>query len=109
MKGKSSENIQKKLLKKINEAADVISKSTSTPANWVVYSGADLPAFYDKRRIIFVKQWLHKKKIKEGRFDLHSYYSIGTEDELTKMLTEELAKEIKKEYAKLKSTQINSF
>lgn len=110
MKDKSSEDIQKKLLQKINEAADVISKSTSKPANWVVYSGADLPSFMtedDKRRIMLVKQWLKQKKQKKVNFELHAYHSIDAEAELTAMLTEEINKTVKEKYEKQKATRAN--
>jgi hypothetical protein len=41
---------------------------------------------------MFVKEWLAEKKKNE-----HAYMSIDAEEELTKMLTEEIAKEIEKE------------
>jgi hypothetical protein len=45
-----------------------------------------------RKKIMFVKEWLEEK-----RKNQHAYHSIDAETELTKMLTEQFAKEFEKQ------------
>lgn len=109
-KGRFSNDEIKILAQKINEAAEIIGKSKNAPANYISISLKTATSFglIVEHRIMRVKQWLIEKNRKEGKYDLYPYHSIDAEAELTRILTEEIGKEIKKEHEKQRNAKIDS-
>jgi len=84
-------NIYSKLIEVVNQ----ISKNkTRETADWIFF---DVPKKY---RILKIKEWLKEKKKPKGLWtkelaeDLAKFHSIDAELELTKILSEEIAKEV---------------
>ena len=68
----------------------------------IVYSSY-LPisiAYEEKPKLLKIKEWLKKTKLEKNIISIHKDYGIDAEEEITKYLTEEISKVIKKENLK---------